>query len=159
MADEYAKLHSCPLCEDEATIIEYDIDSRGLGWNPYSYVKVGCEKCELFIDVPYNKKQSAIDRWNRRQESGIMTTKLVCPKCGGKRFMEYCLTSNPPQYEVDCCNGCGVVVRWFQRADPFVHVTQAEVDASALSPTNKVMPFAKPNGTRLSDVGCNKLRS
>jgi hypothetical protein len=45
--------------------------------------------------------------------------------------MEYCLASNPPQYDAECCNGCGVGVRWFQRSDPFAHVTQAEVNAAA----------------------------
>jgi hypothetical protein len=68
MTSEDIVLSPCPLCEGKSAIDEYEVDSNGLGRNPYTYVKIGCEKCKLFIDVPYKDKNLAVDRWNQRPE-------------------------------------------------------------------------------------------
>lgn len=66
MSDE---LKPCPLCEGDAVRIEYEVDSKGLGWNPYCYVKIGCDDCNLFINDTFRNESITIDKWNRRPDS------------------------------------------------------------------------------------------
>lgn len=51
---------------------------------------------------------------------------LKCPMCGS-RFDEYCLCSNPPQFEGSCSEGC-FSLKYYQREDPYSHMSQEELD-------------------------------
>jgi hypothetical protein len=43
--------------------------AKGLGWNPYCYVKIGCDDCNLFINDTFRNESITIDKWNRRPDS------------------------------------------------------------------------------------------
>lgn len=51
---------------------------------------------------------------------------LRCPKCK-KPMFEMCLTSYPAKYECGC-NSCGFSLRYWDREDSNIIITQEEVD-------------------------------
>ena len=54
-----------------------------------------------------------------------MDQKMKCPKCKAVRLQEAALASCPPRYEYWCC-ACGWGLRYFQRANSFVKLTEQE---------------------------------
>lgn len=56
-----------------------------------------------------------------------MNYHFTCPNCGSIRYTTMCLTSNPPQYEY-YCNDCPYTLRYYERKDAFLVITQKELN-------------------------------
>jgi hypothetical protein len=53
--------------------------------------------------------------------------KILCPNCGSSENTIMCLTSNPPQFEFHCTD-CNWKLRYFDRDNSFLPITQIELD-------------------------------
>lgn len=53
--------------------------------------------------------------------------KLICPQCGSLKHTVLCLTSNPPRFEYECHN-CKWSLRYFNRDNSYLPITQMELD-------------------------------
>lgn len=56
-----------------------------------------------------------------------MNNYLKCPICGS-RFVTSCLTSNPPKFEGECSHYCGFKLRYYDRENSFVPISQEELN-------------------------------
>lgn len=52
---------------------------------------------------------------------------LLCPNCKSVKHTVFCLTSNPPRFEYQC-NSCGHSLKYHERDNSFLPVTQMELD-------------------------------
>lgn len=62
---------------------------------------------------------------------------LKCPKCF-QRLRVDCLASNPPQYEA-MCGHCDFELRYFQRKDSCLEITQEELDNNKSIEIKKIL--------------------